>query len=138
MRTHLCGEVNESLLAQTVAVCGWARARRDHGGVIFIDLRDRGGVLQLVADPAGSQKVFAAAETVRNEYVLRAVGTVCARPAGTVNDAMPSGKVEVRLTELEILNPATALPFAPDDAGISEEARLRHRVLDLRGGKNAG
>lgn len=134
MRTHLCGEVNESLLGKTVSACGWARARRDHGGVIFIDLRDRSGVLQLVANP-DNNKVFATAETVRNEYVLRAVGTVCERPAGTTNDSLPSGKVEVRLSELEILNPALMLSFAPDDTGVSEEARLRHRLVDLRGGR---
>lgn len=134
MRTHLCGEIGENMLGKTVSVCGWARTRRDHGGVVFIDLRDRGGVLQIVADPAQSAEVFAVAEKVRGEYVLRACGVVRARPQGAENESLSSGKVELHLTELEILNSAS-VAFFPDDADASEEARLRARVVDLRGAK---
>ncbi|MGU9951458.1 MAG: aspartate--tRNA ligase [Gammaproteobacteria bacterium WSBS_2016_MAG_OTU1] len=133
MRTHLCGEVNNALLDQNITVCGWARTRRDHGGVIFIDLRDRGGILQLVADPTHDAAAFAVAESVRAEFVLQCEGVVRARPEGTVNKNLASGAVEVYLTRLTILNTAVPLPFAPDDSGVSEEARLRHRLIDLRG-----
>ncbi|MDM5147716.1 aspartate--tRNA ligase [Candidatus Persebacteraceae bacterium Df01] len=133
MRTHFCGAVNTQNLDGTVTVCGWAHSRRDHGGVIFIDLRDKSGVLQLVADPSENADVFAQANGVRNEYVLRATGIVRRRPEGTDNSRLSSGEVEVNLCRLEVLNTATALPFMPDDEGVSEEARLRHRVIDLRG-----
>ena len=131
MRTHFSAEVNASLIDETVVVCGWAATRRDHGGVLFIDLRDKSGVLQLVASP-DIPAVFAVAETIRNEYVLRAKGVVRVRPEGATNDKLASGEVEVALSELEILNAAVPLPFLPDDA-TAEETRLRHRVLDLRG-----
>ena len=133
MRSHFCGTINEDCLGQTVSVCGWAQTRRDHGGVIFVDLRDKSGVLQLVADHTDNAAVFAVAEEVRNEYVLRAEGVVRPRPAGTENDGLTTGRVEVAVSNLQILNAAVALPFAPGDDDVSEEVRLRHRVLDLRG-----
>lgn len=133
MRTHLCGDVGEKLLDSAIVVCGWARTRRDHGGVIFIDLRDRAGVLQIVADPAQNAEVFAVADRVRAEYVLRAEGVVRMRPPGAENESVSSGKVELHLSALEILNAAAAPPFAEDD--VSEEVRLRHRVRDLRGAR---
>lgn len=135
MRTHLCGEVDESLIGQTVSACGWVQSRRDHGGVIFIDLRDRSGVLQLVADPEAGAEMFANAETTRSEYVIRGTGEVRARPEGSENPNLSNGSVEVALSKLEILNPSRALSFAPDDEGVSEEIRLRHRIVDLRGAK---
>lgn len=135
MRTHLCGDINETLLDSPITVCGWARTRRDHGGVIFIDLRDRSGVLQIVADPAQNAEVFAVANRVRGEYVLRAEGVVQRRPSGAENKALATGGVEVHLTALEILNAAAAAPFTPDDSGVSEEIRLRRRVSDLRGAR---
>ena len=121
------------MLGRRVAVCGWAKTRRDHGGVIFIDLRDRAGVLQLVASPEDAD-VFAAAESVRAEYVLRGEGEVRRRPEGAENPAIPSGEVEVALSSLTILNAAAPPPFLPEDSdSVSEEIRLRHRLLDLRG-----
>lgn len=131
MRSHYCGEVNESLIDQTVEVVGWSNRRRDHGGVIFIDLRDRQGLLQIVIDP-DTEEDFARAEQVRNEYVLRVKGLVRHRPEGTVNPNLASGKVEVLCKELEILNAAETPPFMLDDAEISEELRLKYRYLDLR------
>jgi aspartyl-tRNA synthetase len=131
MRSHTCGVVNESLIGQPVTLCGWAHRRRDHGGVIFVDLRDRDGLVQVVFDP-DRQEAFRAAESVRNEYVLRVNGQVRARPAGTENPHLPSGKVEVLAVGLEILNRAEALPFQLDEDGLSEPVRLKHRYLDLR------
>jgi len=131
MRSHYCGQVNEALLDQDVALCGWAHRRRDHGGVIFIDLRDREGLVQVVIDPE-TVDAFAAAERVRNEFVLRVRGPVRYRPPGTENPNLATGKVEVLAKELEILNRAEPLPFQLDDSDISEEIRLRYRYLDLR------
>jgi aspartyl-tRNA synthetase len=131
MRSHACGAVNESLIGQSVTLCGWAHRRRDHGGVIFVDLRDREGLVQVVFDP-DRQEAFARAEGVRSEFVLRVTGQVRARPAGTENPHLPTGKVEVLAAELEILNRADALPFQLDEDGLSEPVRLRHRYLDLR------
>jgi aspartyl-tRNA synthetase len=131
MRSHHCGRINESLLDQTVEVCGWVHRRRDHGGVIFIDLRDREGMVQVVIDP-DMPEAFALAERVRNEYVLRVSGRVRHRPEGTRNPNLPTGLVEVLGKELEILNRAEPLPFQMDDNDISEEVRLRFRYLDLR------
>ena len=133
MRSHFCGTINEACLGQTVSVCGWVQTRRDHGGVIFMNLRDKSGVLQLVADHTDNAAVFAVAEEVRNEYVLRAEGVVRPRPAGTENDGLATGRVEMTVSNLRILNAAVALPFAPGEDDVSEEVRLRHRVLDLRG-----
>jgi len=130
MRTHYCGQVNESLIGQTVTVAGWAQRRRDHGGVIFVDLRDRAGLLQIVFDPDKAE-MFAMAERVRNEFVLKVTGKVRARPPGTANTHLKSGQVELLCQELEILNRSEPLPFQLDEH-VSEEVRLRYRYLDLR------
>jgi len=131
MRSHYCGQVTETLLDQDVILCGWAHRRRDHGGVIFIDLRDREGLVQVVIDP-DTPDAFASAERVRNEYVLRITGRVRHRPAGTENPHLTTGAVEVLARDLEILNRAEPLPFQLDDDDTSEEVRLRYRYLDLR------
>ncbi len=131
MRTHYCGEVNESLIDQTVEIAGWSHRRRDHGGVIFIDLRDRAGLLQVVVDP-DTREAFARAERVRNEFILRVRGLVRHRPEGTVNENLASGQIEVLCRELEILNAAETPPFMLDDEDISEEVRLKYRYVDLR------
>ncbi len=131
MRSHYCGEVTESHIGQTVTLCGWAHRRRDHGGVIFVDLRDRAGLLQTVFDP-DQREAFALAEGVRNEYVLRVTGQVRRRPPGTENPHLPTGKVEVAASAVEILNRSEPLPFQHDDSELSEPVRLRYRYLDLR------
>ncbi len=131
MRSHYCGEINESLIDQEVTVCGWVHRRRDHGGVIFIDLRDRSGLVQVVYDP-DAEEVFARAERVRNEFVLRCRGRVRHRPAGTENEHMPTGQVEILGLDLEVLNRADTPPFMLDDDTVSEEHRLRFRYVDLR------
>jgi aspartyl-tRNA synthetase len=131
MRTHYCGKLDASLLGQSVTLCGWAHRRRDHGGVIFIDLRDREGLAQVVSDP-DRKATFATAERIRNEYVLRVTGVVRARPEGTVNPDLASGEVEVLAHEIEILNTSLTPPFQLDDENLSETVRLTHRVLDLR------
>ena len=131
MRTTYCGLVSEALMDQTVTLMGWAHRRRDHGGVIFIDLRDREGVVQVVCDPDRAQ-TFATAEDVRGEYCLKVVGRVRSRPAGTENANLVSGRVEVLAHELEVLNPSVTPPFQLDDENLSETVRLTHRVLDLR------
>ena len=134
MRTYHCGEVNESLLDEQVTVCGWAQRRRDHGGVIFIDLRDASGVLQVVIDP-DAKDAFAIAESVRNEFVLQITAKVRLRPEGTTNPNLPTGMVEVYATEVTVLNRAEPLPFQLDDENVGEAVRLEHRYLDLRGEK---
>ncbi|MGE3773009.1 MAG: aspartate--tRNA ligase [Gammaproteobacteria bacterium] len=131
MRTHYCGDVNEQLVGELVTVCGWVHHRRDHGGVIFIDLRDRAGVLQIVIDP-DTPAAFALAERARGEYVLKARAKVRRRPEGTVNPNLPTGKVEALVQELEILNSAQTPPFQLDDQTVQEETRLRFRYIDLR------
>src|SRR6187431_2411787 len=131
MRTTYCGLVSEALLGQTITLYGWAHRRRDHGGVIFIDLRDREGLVQVVCDPDRAE-TFANADRVRNEFVLRVKGLVRPRPEGTVNDNLRSGAIEVLAHELEILNPAVTPPFMMDDERVSEEVRLKYRYLDLR------
>ena len=131
MRTTYCGLVSEALLGQTVTLMGWAHRRRDHGGVIFIDLRDREGLVQIVCDPDRAE-TFAVAEDVRNEFCLKVIGLVRARPAGTENANLTSGKIEVLCHELEVLNPSVTPPFQLDDENLSETTRLTHRVLDLR------
>jgi aspartyl-tRNA synthetase len=130
MRTHYCGRVDQTLVGKSVTVAGWAQRRRDHGGVIFVDLRDREGLLQIVFDP-DKPEVFAQAERVRNEFVLKVTGLVRARPPGTANANLKSGQVEVLCQELEILNRSEPLPFQLDET-VSEEVRLRFRYLDLR------
>jgi len=131
MRTCYAGQVSEKLLDQTVTLMGWAHRRRDHGGVIFIDLRDREGIVQIVCDPDRAD-MFKIASDVRNEFCLKIVGKVRARPAGTENANLVSGKVEVLCHELEVLNPSVTPPFQLDDENLSETTRLTHRVLDLR------
>ncbi len=131
MRTHYCGVVDATLLDQTVILCGWAHRRRDHGGVIFIDLRDREGLVQVVCDPDRAE-TFANAERVRNEFCLKITGKVRRRPEGTTNANMRSGQIEVLAHDMEILNPSVTPPFQIDEVGLSENVRLTHRVIDLR------
>ncbi len=131
MRTCYAGQVSEALTGQTVTLMGWAHRRRDHGGVIFVDLRDREGLVQVVCDP-DRPEMFKTAEGVRNEFCLRITGLVRARPAGTENANLVSGKVEVLCHTLEVLNPSVTPPFQLDDDNLSETTRLTHRVLDLR------
>lgn len=131
MRSNYCGLVTEDLLGQTVSLCGWVNRRRDHGGVIFIDLRDREGYVQVVCDPDRAD-TFGIAEDVRNEFCVQVKGVVRARPEGTVNANMKSGKIEVLCHELIVLNASVTPPFQLDDDNLSETTRLTHRVLDLR------
>ncbi|GMQ90128.1 MAG: aspartate--tRNA ligase [Gammaproteobacteria bacterium] len=131
MRSHFCGHVDESLIDQEVTLCGWVDSYRDHGGLIFIDLRDRDGIVQIVFDPAETD-AFSVAESVRSEYVLQATGRVRRRPAGTENPHLHTGKVEVVGARLEILNKAEVLPFQLDEPDVSELVRLKYRYLDLR------
>ena len=131
MRTHYCGLLNTDQLDQTVSLCGWAHRRRDHGGVIFIDLRDREGLAQVVCDPDRAD-MFKIAESVRNEFVLRITGKVRRRPEGTTNANITSGAIEILCHEIEILNAALTPPFQLDDENLSETVRLTHRVIDLR------
>ncbi len=131
MRTHYCGQVTAADLDQSVSLCGWVHRRRDHGGVIFIDLRDREGLVQVVCDPDRAD-MFAIAESVRSEYVLRIEGLVRRRPAGTENAALTSGEIEVLCHDIEVLNAAVTPPFQLDDDNLSETVRLTHRVVDLR------
>jgi aspartyl-tRNA synthetase len=131
MRTEYCGRTDTRFLGQAVTLFGWAHRRRDHGGVIFIDLRDREGLVQVVCDPDRAD-TFATADRVRNEFVLRVQGVVRRRPEGTVNPDLKSGEVEVLAHEIEVLNAAATPPFLMDDEQISEEVRLKHRFLDLR------
>jgi len=131
MRSHYCGALRASLIGESVTLCGWAHRRRDHGGVIFIDLRDREGLAQVVFNPE-RKEAFALAERVRAEFVLKVTGKVRARPAGTVNAELPTGEVEVVVHEVEILNASATPPFQIDDDNLAESTRLEHRVLDLR------
>ena len=132
MRTHKCGEVTKKHLGESVALCGWVHRRRDHGGVIFIDLRDREGLVQVVFDP-DSAETFAIAESVRSEYVLRVEGTVRGRPEGTINPNMKTGEVEVLVSHIEVLNESETPPFPIEsDIEVNEEMRLRYRYIDLR------
>jgi aspartyl-tRNA synthetase len=131
MRTHYCGQLNVSNLGQTVTLCGWAHRRRDHGGVIFIDLRDREGLAQVVCDPDRAE-MFGIAESVRNEFVLKVTGRVRRRPEGTDNPNIPSGEIEILCHEIEVLNTSVTPPFQLDDENLSENVRLTHRVIDLR------
>ena len=131
MRTHYCGQLNAQTIGQEVTLCGWAHRRRDHGGVIFIDLRDRQGLAQVVCDP-DRPEMFKIAETIRNEYCLKITGKVRARPAGSTNPNIASGEVEILCHEIEVLNPSITPPFQLDDENLSETVRLTNRVLDLR------
>ena len=131
MRTHYCGDLTAANLDQVVTLAGWAHRRRDHGGVIFIDLRDREGLAQVVCDPDRAA-AFATADRARNEFVLKVTGKVRRRPDGTVNPNLRSGEIEVLAHEVEILNPSVTPPFQLDDENLSEQVRLQYRVLDLR------
>ena len=130
MRTHYCGQVDDRLIGQTVEVAGWVHRRRDHGGIIFVDLRDREGLLQVVFDPDVAE-VFREAERLRNEFVIRVKGRIRERPAGTVNANLASGRVELLAGELELLNRSEPMPFQLDEQ-VGEEVRLKYRYLDLR------
>ena len=131
MRTHYCGHLNTTNLGETVALCGWAHRRRDHGGVIFIDLRDREGLAQVVCAPDNAA-MFAIAESVRSEFVLRIFGNVRMRPEGSLNTNLGSGEIEILCGTIEILNISLTPPFQLDDENLSENVRLTHRVIDLR------
>ncbi|MCP1314288.1 MULTISPECIES: aspartate--tRNA ligase [unclassified Halomonas] len=132
MRSHYCGQLNETLVDQTVTVCGWVHRRRDHGGVIFLDMRDRDGIAQFVVDP-DTADAFATADRARNEYVLRITGRVRLRPEGTQNPNMPTGMIEILAKDVEVLNTAATPPFQLDEHGkVGEEVRLKHRYIDLR------
>ena len=131
MRTHYCGTLTTDQLDQTVSICGWAHRRRDHGGVIFIDLRDREGLAQVVCNPDQAD-MFRIAESVRNEYVLRVTGVVRRRPEGSANSNLVSGEIEILCQEIEVLNASVTPPFQLDDENLSENVRLTHRVIDLR------
>jgi aspartyl-tRNA synthetase len=131
MRTHYCGDVTEALLDQEVTLCGWVNRRRDHGGVIFVDLRDREGLVQVVFDP-DDPAMFSTAERVRNEYVLRVKGRVRNRPEGTVNPELKTGQIEVLGLELEIMNASEPSPIQMDEDDVGEDTRLRYRYIDLR------
>jgi len=136
MRTHYCGQINAAAIGQVVEVAGWVHRRRDHGGVIFIDLRDREGLLQIVFDP-DTPEIFAMAEQLRGEYVLRVSGQVRRRPEGTLNPNLPTGEIEVLATDLEVLNESETPPFHHDEKA-HEDIRLRYRYLDLRRDEAAG
>lgn len=130
MRTHYCGELNQQHIGQQISVCGWVNRRRDHGGVIFIDLRDKKGVLQVVVDP-DDKALFSSAESVRNEFVLKISGLLRARPEGTINKDMASGEIEVLALGLEILNSSETPPFQLDD-DVQDDIRQKYRYIDLR------
>ena len=131
MRTHYCGSVDEQLIGREVTIAGWVHRRRDHGGVIFIDLRDREGLVQVVFNP-DAVEVFREAERLRNEFVISVTGSVRARPGATANPNLASGKVELVARRVALLNRSEPLPFQLDDESVSEEVRLRYRYLDLR------
>jgi aspartyl-tRNA synthetase len=124
MRSHYCGQVDENLIGQEITVAGWVHRRRDHGGVIFVDLRDREGLLQIVFDPDVAE-IFKEAERLRNEFVIRVKGRLRERPAGTTNTHLASGRVELLAKELEVLNRSEPLPFQLDEQ-VSEELRLKY------------
>src|SRR5438105_6560773 len=131
MRSEYCGLTDTRFLGRTIDLFGWAHRRRDHGGVIFIDLRDREGLVQIVCDPDRAD-TFAVGEKLRHEYCIAVTGRVRLRPAGSTNPNLVSGEIEVLAFEIEILNASVTPPFQLDDANLSETVRLTHRVLDLR------
>src|SRR4029077_11464433 len=131
MRTHYCGKIGADLLGKTVTLAGWAHRRRDHGGVVFIDLRDREGLAQGVRGP-DRKETFSNAEKIRNEYVLKVTGVVRRRPEGTVNPNIASGEVEVLAHDIEILNPSLTPPFQLEGEGLSETVPPTPRVIALR------
>ena len=132
MRSHYCGEITETLIDETVTFCGWIHRRRDHGGVIFLDVRDREGLVQTVFDP-DTVEAFEIANSVRSEFVVQITGRVRARPAGSENDGMTTGQIEVLGKEIKILNKAKTPPFPLDDySPVGEDVRLNYRYMDLR------
>ena len=131
MRTHFCGELNKSFLEKEVILCGWVNRRRDHGGVIFLDLRDKIGLAQIVINPE-TKETFKLAESIRNEFVLKITGKVIARDSEMINRKISTGEIEVRANEIEILNTSKPIPFQLDSEDTSEEVRLKYRYLDLR------
>jgi len=131
MRTHFCGELNKSFLEEKVELCGWVNRRRDHGGVIFLDLRDKKGIAQVVINP-DTKETFKLAESVRNEFVLKVSGKVIARASDMINKKIPTGEIEVLAGNIEILNTSKPIPFQLDSLDTSEEVRLKYRYLDLR------
>jgi aspartyl-tRNA synthetase len=132
LRSHYCTQLNESHIGQEVELCGWTNSYRDHGGIIFLDLRDKSGLIQLVCDPEDSKEAHEIASKVRDEFVLRAFGRVRARGEGLENPKLPTGKIEVVVSRLIVENPSAALPFVIGDADVGEETRLKYRYLDLR------
>ena len=131
-RTHMCGEPRTELVGERVALAGWVARRRDHGGLVFVDLRDRTGVTQLVINPEHAPEAAQLAHGIRNEFVLRAEGAVVARSPETVNPAMPTGEVELQVERLDLVSRSTPLPFQLDEENVDETLRLRYRWLDLR------
>ncbi|MCK4994342.1 MAG: aspartate--tRNA ligase, partial [Candidatus Omnitrophica bacterium] len=132
-RTHHCNELKMTDVAKSVFLCGWVNSRRDHGGLIFIDLRDREGLTQIVFDPTNNEAVHKMAETLRNEFVISVIGVVNERPAGTRNSKLDTGEIEIHVSQLEILNKSKPLPFeVNDDKEVGEDLRLTYRYLDLR------
>ena len=136
MRTHFCGELNKKNLKQEVTLCGWVNRRRDHGGVIFLDIRDKKGLAQIVIHPETSN-TFKLAESVRNEFVLKITGNVIARANEMINKKIPTGEIEVLASEIIILNTSKPIPFQLDSVETSEEVRLKYRYLDMRGDRLA-
>ena len=131
MRTDYCEELDKTFIGKTVSLCGWVHRRRDHGGVIFIDLRDRSGIAQIVIDP-DTPDSFKEAERIRSEYVLNAIGIVRERPEGTINPDMPTGHVEVLVEELKVLNESETPPLQLEDKNVHDDIRLKYRYIDLR------
>ncbi|MBA2385258.1 MAG: aspartate--tRNA ligase, partial [Actinobacteria bacterium] len=131
-RTHMCGDPRAELVGEPMTLAGWAARRRDHGGLVFVDLRDRTGITQLVINPELAQEAAELAHQVRNEFVLRAEGTLVARSPETVNPNMPTGEVELQVDALELVSRSTPLPFQLDEENVDETLRLRYRWLDLR------
>ena len=136
MRTHYCTDVTEAKIGETVTVAGWVNSRRDHGGIIFIDLRDKSGLVQLVADPSDSKDALVIAETVRDEYVLIATGIIRARGEGLENPNLKTGKIEIVLKDLVIENKSKPMPFDINDEKVNDEIKLRNRFLELRSTKS--
>lgn len=132
MRSHYCTDLSKADIGKEVILCGWANTYRDHGGVVFIDLRDVSGLIQLVCDPADSKEAHDVAAKVRDEYVLKAKGKVRARGEGLTNPKLKTGEIEVIVSELIIENPSEPLPFMIGDESVNEDIRLKYRFLDLR------
>ncbi|MFH1800443.1 MAG: aspartate--tRNA ligase [Candidatus Omnitrophota bacterium] len=132
LRTVTCGELNKSFIGKQETLTGWVDTRRDHGNLIFVDLRDRWGITQIVLNPQANPEMHKKAESLRSEFVIRVKGKVAARPAGTINSRIPTGEIELQAEELEILNPCLPLPFELEEKSVGEELRLQYRFLDLR------